>query len=172
MKLYEFKQEFKSLQYLVESDLEFDEETGEIKDNSEMIASLFHNLKSDFSEKLDATSYIIKEIIADAELLKKESDRLLERSKRLSKNAEYLKQLMQDAIIESGETKVKTLTHNYTIRTSKAVDIYSNISPEDIDRKFTRLMRAFDKTAIKKAIEAGEELTFATIKENKSLTIK
>lgn len=172
MRLYEIGEEFKALRDIVENDVEFDEETGEIFDTSSVLEQLFNELETKLSDKLDAAAFITKELEQTSDALKDEAKRLSSRASNYSKNADKLKSLMLLALEASGEDKIKTLKWTFSTRKSESVEIDALITPEDIERKYTRLKREFDKTAIKAALKSGIEIDGATIVVKQNLQIK
>lgn len=172
MRLFEIATEFKSLRDLVETDCEFNEETGEVINNDDILSELFNGLQLKLSDKLDNSAYVIKELEANADALKIEAKRLSDRASHLSKNAEQLKKLMSLALSESGDDKLKTDKFTFSFRKSETVEIDVLITPEDFDRKFIRIKREFDKTKIKTALKNGEVIEGASLKENSNFQIK
>lgn len=171
MKLFEYTSEFKALIDLLENDCEYDEVTGEIIDNSEVISKMFGELTASFGEKLDSSAYIITELELQAQALKDEAKRLTARSKRLENNAEYLKGLMLMALLELPEQKLKTPKFTFATRKSESVLIEEGFS---LFGKYVKVKeeRTPDKAAIKEAIKAGEEIIGVSIVINKSLNIR
>lgn len=172
MRLFEIATEFRELRDLVENDLEFDGETGEVIDNQDVLAALFGELKLSLSDKLDNAAYVIDELTNGAAGLKAEAKRLNERAKHFENNAEKLKSLMAFALTESGEPKLKTDKHTFSFRKSEQVEIDPIITPDDLDRRYVRIKREFDKTKIKKALKDGEEIEGAALVEKQNFQIK
>lgn len=172
MRLYDIASEFKTLRDIAENSLEFDPETGEIIDTSDLINELFNELNMTLSDKLENSAYVISELEAMADALKVESKRLNERAVMWVKNAERLKGLMQYALEQTDDKKLKTDKFTFSLRKSESVEIDALIDVEDFDRKYVRIKREFDKTKIKSALKAGEEITGARIVEKQSLQIK
>lgn len=172
MKLFHIAQEFNALKSIMENDLEFNEETGEVTDNSELINELFNDISVSLSDKLDNSSYIVAELNGVAEILKDEAKRLTARAKHFENNAETLKSLMSYALQSSGEDKIKTDKFTFSFRKSETVEIDSLILPEDFDRRFIRIKREFDKTKIKTALKNGEHIEGASIVEKQNFQIK
>lgn len=172
MKLFEIATEFKSLRDLVENDCEFDSETGEVIDNTEILSELFGGLQSTLSDKLDNSAYVIKELEAIADALKSEAKRLSDRANHLLGNADKLKSLMSYALTESGDNKIKTDKFTFSFRKSESVEIDTLITPEDFDRKYIHIKREFDKTKIKTALKAGETIEGARLESKNNFQIK
>ena len=101
------------------NDIEFNEETGEIIDNSPELQELFDEIQEELSVKLDNTAYIFNQLKSDAEMLKKEKLRLGKKQTALENKAEILKRLMLGALEASGEKSIKTLKHSFTLSKSE-----------------------------------------------------
>lgn len=172
MRLFTIAEEFNTLREIVENDLEFDPETGEIVDNSAVIAEMFNDISVLLSDKLDNSAYVIKELEATSDALKEEAKRLSDRAAHFAKNAEKLKTLMAMALEASGEQKLKTDRFTFSFRKSESVEIDPMVTPEDFDRRYIRIKREFDKTKIKDALKKGERIDGASIVEKQNFQIK
>ncbi len=91
--LFQLTEESRAL-YELSRDLEINEETGEIIDNTEVLSQLFQEWEGNFVDKLDSCQYIRKELESKAELLAAEIKRLQARKKALENRAERLRDLM------------------------------------------------------------------------------
>lgn len=172
MKLFTIAQEFNALRDIVENDLEFDEISGEITDNSAVIAELFSDLSVSLSDKLDNSAYIVSELNTVSYALKEEAKRLNERAKHFANNADKLESLMALALEASGETKLKTDRFTFSFRKSEQVEISDLITPDDFDRRFIRIKRDFDKTKMKAALKSGEVIDGVELVEKQNFQIK
>jgi uncharacterized coiled-coil DUF342 family protein len=172
MKLFEIASEFKLLQDILSNDLEWNEETGEVIDNSKVIEELFNGLSATLWDKLDNSAYVIKELEATSGALKDEAKRLSERAKSFSNNADRLKNLMAYALEKSGEDKVKTDKFTFSFSKNEAVEIDDMVTPDDFDRRYVKIKRDFDKIKIKDAIKKGETIDGAKIVTKQNLQIK
>ena len=139
-----------------------DTDTGEILDADKLNA-----LQIEREKKLENVALWIKNLISDAEALKAEKQAFADRQKAAENKAESLKKWLTEAL--SGE-KFKTTRVAVSFRKTKSVQV------EDIwklDDSFVKYAEPTpDKAAIKKAIEAGQEVTGATLVENVSCSIK
>ena len=171
MKLYEIKDEFKSLSEMTENDCEYDAETGEVVDNSEILKKLFDELTLNFGDKLDGCAYIVSSLTVQAKTLKDEAKRLGDRAKRLERNAESLEGMMLSALLQLPEQKLKTLRFTFSTRKSEQVIIEEGFN---MAGNYVRVKETWepDKVAIKAAIKEGANIIGATLVTNQSLTIK
>ena len=139
-----------------------DTETGEILDAEKLNA-----LQIEREEKLENVALWIKNLTSDAEALKAEKQAFAERQKAAENKAESLKKWLTEAL--AGE-KFKTTRVAVSFRKTKSVQV------EDIwklDDSFVKYAEPTpDKAAIKKAIEAGQEVAGATLVENVSCSVK
>lgn len=139
-----------------------DTETGEILDADKLNA-----LQIEREEKLENVALWIKDLTAEAAALKAEKQAFADRQKAAENKAESLKKWLTEAL--AGE-KFKTTRVAVSFRKTKSVQV------EDIwklDDSFVKYAEpTADKAAIKKAIEAGQEVAGATLVENVSISVK
>lgn len=166
--LFELNQQFYTLKDILDNDVEFNEETGEIIDNTEIINQLFQELDLSLSDKLDNCQKWILENEAKVEALKKESKRLSDKAKAISNKVERLEELMKLSLVASGKN-IETDTFKFSLRKSKSVQI---LDEDNLPRQFLRIKKEADKKAIKKALEDGLEVVGCSFVENTSLVVK
>ena len=139
-----------------------DTETGEILDADKLNA-----LQIEREEKLENVALWIKNLTSDAEALKAEKQAFAERQKAAENKAESLKKWLTEAL--AGE-KFKTTRVAVSFRKTKSVQVADIFA---LDNSFLKYAEPTpDKVAIKKAIEAGQEVTGATLVENVSISVK
>ena len=169
LSLFDLSNEFFALKDLIDNDLEVNDETGEITDNSELLKELFENLKLSLEDKLDNTQRYVLTLNGEADILAKEIKRLQARKQALENKADRLTEMMKNSILSSGQTKFKTSLYNFNIKKTESVEV------RDLDlipRAYLRIKKEADKTAIKKAIKDGLFIDGCKIVENKSLVVK
>lgn len=167
MKVYDIKSEFYEIQKLLENE-EFNEETGELIDNSEAIQSLLNEIVAARDTKADNIAYLIKEA-NDTELaLKTEIERLNERKKMFIRQQESLKQLL-DFLLDGNKLKTDRFTFSY--RTSQSVEITDESL---IPAEYLNVKETFtpDKKRIKEALADFNEVAGAKIVVRKTLGVK
>lgn len=153
MKLYEIDEQILNC---------IDAETGEIID-----ADMLNALQIERDAKIEGVALWIKDLKAEAEALKAEKQAFEKRQKTCENRAESLKQWL--AVALNGE-RFKTTKCDVFFRTAKSVNVTDVFA---LDSKFLKFSDpTADKTAIKKAIEAGENVSGAELIERKSVTIK
>lgn len=140
-----------------------DTETGEIIDPEKLDA-----LEMEREKKIEAVILWRKDLLAEAEAVKKEADVLSKRAKSCENKAEQLKNYISYAL--NGE-KFKTDRCSVSYRKTSGVvldDIYK------VSAKFWGDIKEswISKTKIKEAIEKGETVEGAHIEERQSISIK
>lgn len=170
MRLFDFATEFKSLYELCE-DIEVNQETGEIIDNSDILSQMFNDLEMELSDKLENTAYLIKELEASEKALKDEAKRLNEKAKVLENRQTRVKELIKTTIESSGQTKIKTDKFNFSISSRKSFN-YDNVNMFALDSEFIRVKEELDKNKIKDFIKAGGTIDGVFEVETSSLSIR
>ncbi len=146
--------------------LEVDEETGEIL-NFEAVDAL----AGTFEEKAESVACYIKNLDAFAGDLKAEEANLAERRKSAEKRVENLKKYLTSCLDAVGRDKVETAKVRVSFRKSVSVSI-DDEQAVPADFIVETVSTKPDKTAIKKAIQAGQEIAGASLVENRNIQIK
>jgi len=141
--------------------LEIDEETGEILNAEEL-----DELSGAFEEKSEAVACYIKNSEVFIGDLKAEEANLAKRRKQTEKRIDYLKN-----VLTAGRDKVETTKVRVSFRKSVAVSI-DDEKALPADFVVETVTTKPDKTAIKKAIQSGQEVSGASLVENRNLQIK
>ena len=166
--LFNISSDFKALSDLA-NELHYNEDSGEIIDESEDLEIFFKEISTDLSDKLDNTMYIIKGLEANEQTLKTESDRLKKRATTFKKRADYLRSLMFSALSASGEKKLKTEKFNFSIRKSVSVSV-ANVN--ELPREYVKLTRTADKMKIKEQLKEGVLISGCSLNENLALGVR
>lgn len=146
--------------------LEVDEETGEIL-NFEAVDAL----AGVFEEKAESVACYIKNLEAFIGSLKTEESSLAERRKSAERKVDNMKKYLTSCLDAAGRDKVETAKVRVSFRKSVAVNIEDEGAlPADFIVKTVSTKP--DKTAIKKAIQAGQEIAGTTLIENRNIQIK
>ncbi|MBP6714140.1 MAG: siphovirus Gp157 family protein [Aliarcobacter sp.] len=168
--LYGLSQEFRAFEE-VSNEIEFDDETGEIIDNTDTLKQLFEELECNYIDKLDSCQYIRKELEGKADLLAAEIKRLQARKKALENRAERLKTLMCDSMLVSGETKLKG-KHSFSLGSRKVLQLDENLAPEFFNQEYIRTKKEFDKKKITDDLKAGVIIDGAAMVEKINFSIR
>lgn len=164
MKLYEIDA---AILEVIENDFSFDEDTGEVYFTTDDLNAL----DMARNEKLEGCLLFIKNCESEAAAIKAEITALQARAKRKQAAADRLREY----VLYSMES-----LHDKTFETPKAyarVGYYQRVDIEDasalpVEYVREKITTAPDKTAIKKAIKAGEEVKGARLVSYPSLTVK
>jgi hypothetical protein len=168
--LFGLSQEFRALEEL-SNELEVNEDTGEIIDNSEQLKTLFDELEGNFIDKLDSCQYIRRELDSNVSLLAAEIKRLQQRKKALENRSERLKTLMCDSMLVSGETKLKG-KHSFSLGKRKVLQIDENITPDFFNQDYIRVTKEFDKKKLTQDLKEGTEVEGAKMVEKVNFSIR
>jgi hypothetical protein len=143
------------------------DENGEV----DIDMDILEDLKEQRQTKLENIALYIKNLSSEASAIKEEENSLSERRKRLERKCERLKGILVRSMTENNEKEISSPRYCAKIRDSKATEIYDDkiLPPEYIVGKTTY---APDKTAIKKAIEAGQDVAGARIVINHNLKLE
>lgn len=140
-----------------------DPDTGEV-----IISEHLAELQMAKEEKLEGYALYIKGVLAEAEAIKAEEATLASRRKALEKTALSLKNALIREL-PAGE-KITTPRVSITWRKSQSVEVL-DVYALPID--YLRLVDPVpDKTALKKALKAGETFDGVTLTDNQSIQIK
>lgn len=138
-----------------------DEETGEI------IEGAMEELELDNIQKAENIALSIKNDTAMAKALKEEIDKLTQRLRTCNNGIDSKKKYLPYLL---GDKKLKTARVSVSYRNSESVTI------DDLDSLTEEYIRIpepqADKTAIKKAIKSGKEVTGAHIETSKSVIVR
>lgn len=162
--LYELDQ---AVLTVLDNGLIFDEETGEIlfdEDN-------FNQLEGERNDKLESVALYIKSLDAEAAAIKAEEKTLAERRSIKERKAHRLRGYLSTSMQMFGDTKLETPRVALSFRKSESVEI---TDASYLPRVFCKIEEKItpDKTAIKKAIKAGEVINGAELVTRQNLQIK
>ena len=169
MTLYEINQTYQEFFDKVES--------GEIPE--EAISDTLESLDGEFEDKADNIACYIKSLLSDAQAIKAESDALLERAKAKKAKADRLMDYLYQAFKIRKKDKLETKRNLLKIRKNPpAVQIDNEAAFISWAKgwKETNFLvpheSTVDKTAVKNALKAGEEIPHAKLVSGEKLTIK
>ena len=152
-------------------DAELYEVYSEIENNGgEMSPELEAALEISETERMtkgEGYVYVIKQLKSQSDLLKAEAKRLLEIAKQYENSADKLADRLLHSVITHGQIKTAFVT--ISTRKSKSVSITDESL---LKAEYLRIKTEPNKTAIKEALESGQEVQGALIVENYSLNIR
>jgi hypothetical protein len=155
MKLYEIVESLKDLE--------------EMAENDEALIPYLDSVEMQMNDKVSNIVRFSRECELKAEMIETEIQRLKELKESYKNKAENLKEYLAYSMKRNGIERIDTEACRLSFRKSKQVIITG-----DINKKFTTKKTIIipDKKAIKEAIEKGEEVKGAILRENKNLVIK
>jgi len=171
MKTFEIIEKFESLNELA-NEVDFNPETGEIIDKSAVISAMMEEIEGEASEKMEQLERVKGNINASVNAIDAEIKRLQARKKGLSANSESIKSLQSQLLKRVDGMKLKTDLHTFSFRKSKSVEILPFVDASMMPEEYRRVKYEFDKKALKKAIESGEEITGVELVENETLAVR
>lgn len=127
-----------------------------------------------FEDKADGYAKIYRMLISQADAIKAEMERLKKREKSFRNNAETIKDTLETAMLATGKKKIKTALFTISIRRNPESVVMDVKYPESVPERFWKVRDPeIDKTAIKKALKAGENLDgIAHLEQTESLQIR
>lgn len=147
---------------------EVDEETGEVPED---ILMELADMQEERKIKLDNIGAYIKNLEAEAAAIKAEEDKLKKRRDAKSRKADRLREYLTEELLGHNEMKMETSRVKFSFRPSESVEIRdeAKIPKEYMKEKITY---SPDKTSIKKAIKAGEEVDGCALIKKQNLQIE
>lgn len=158
----------KDLEAVIDGGLVFDTETGEVIWDSDNL----EDLQAAFDDKLEACGLFLKNLNAEAKAIREEEKALAERRRIIERKAERMNAYVLDALLDKVEGH-KFSTPRLALSTRKTASVGitdETLLPDDFVTVKTTMQP--DKSAIKKAIKAGESVPGACIIEDYSLQVK
>lgn len=125
----------------------------------------------DFREKIENYMKAVRNYEADVEAFKAEAAAFTAKAKRAAATVERLKQTVSAAMQLRGMDKERFGNFTASFRRTEKVVVDDDLVDSLPDR-FKRVKYEADKTALTKALKAGETVEGVQIVENKSLIIK
>lgn len=162
MTIYEIDQEIMNLLEQI------DEETGEALFDPEKI----EQLQMERERKVENLALAFKNLTAEAKAIRDEIENLTKRAKAAQNEAERARNYLE-FVLDGDPFKTARVAVSY--RRNKSVDTTPEFVPWAYEHNQSLLRMKDpepDKTAVKKALEAGEDIPFASIVEKKSIQIK
>ena len=146
-----------------------------IEDNGGEITPEIENAlaitEEQFATKAVDYGHAILNLKAMAEAAKAEKDRLAGLQKFYENTQKRLEGALSNAMQVFGQDKVENATMRLSLRHTTATEV-DDLALLPAEYKVTKVEEVADKTAIKKAIQAGEAVPGAHLVENVSLQIK
>lgn len=164
MRLYEIDE-----QLAAAIEAAFDPETGEILDEDAF--GRMNELEMERETKLEGVALWVKDLLAEADAVKAEKDKLAKRERQLKDKADHLKAWLAYGL--QGE-KLKTPRVVVSWRSSEAVEYDPDkIDVDKMDPDFLKLPPVeLNKAAIKAALKEGREVPGFWLEKRQNIQIK
>lgn len=162
--IYELTQDYLQILSMLE-DPELDPQT---------LADTMEGIEGEFEIKAENYAKVMKNLEGDILAIKTEIDRLTAKKKALENNIKNMKSTLQTAMETTGKTKFKTELFSFNIQKNAPAVVIDEQYIENIPDKYLKYKDPeIDKTAIKDAIQKGEDLGgIAHLEIKNSLRIK
>ena len=145
------------------------EADGDISDPavSEAVERWFAELDQDFDTKVDNYAALITEMKFRATSRKAEADRLAERARIDSGNAQWLADKLKAVMQQRGLKKLETRRYRLSVANNggKLPLRLSTDNPKDLPAEYHRVTIDIDKAKVREALEAGVEVPHASFDE-------
>ena len=169
MTIYEIDNEFATkMNELLEI---FDEETGEITDldRFEELKKALDGLEEERKQKISNVACWYKSLVAEAEAIKAEKQKLAKRQQVTENKAENLKAYLEYAL---GGEKFKDARVNITYRKSEGIHFADDFDGNTLPKEFLRIKAEPKLTEIKEAIKSGQQFDGISLVERQNMLIK
>lgn len=138
--------------------------------DQEAIAEAFDQIEGDVEYKAEGMAMIRTELLNNAEACRKEADRLLKRARSFENNAGTILSRVEYLMRFTNKLKFKTTKFSFNIQKnppSLVIDDDKQIPPEYLIIEYKA-----NKSAIKDAIKAGDQIEFAHMEQTEGLRIR
>lgn len=160
MTIYELTEELMKL-YEAANDPDYDQD---------IIQDMAKDVEEDLETKIEGYGMVIKQLDADAAVIEEEAKRLTDRAKSLKNNAKRMKETLQQVMIVTGKTKIKTNLFTFNVQNNPASVV---LDTEDIPLEYLVPQDpTVNKKLIMEQLKAGEVLEFAHLEQGQSLRIR
>lgn len=169
MTLYQLNAEFEELYNLL-CDLPDDDEEA-----LEAYYTTLEGIQGEIDQKMENIACFIKQLNADAAALKAERDAIDARLKAKQHKADRLKAMLQDALVNAGLKRLEMPKAKISLRQNPPSVIITDLGAVAASAYIKpRVIKEadVDKTAIKAAIQSGEDVPGAELESKTSITIK
>jgi len=151
--LYELTGDILKLQQLLE--------TGEVVD-TELLNDCLTDTTADYEEKIENYAKVIKNLSADVDALKAETERLTTRRKALETNITNLKSRMFDSMKQTGKTKIKGTLFTVSIQPNGGkIPVIVDVDTSKLPDELVKIEEKPDLEKIAAYIDEHPETTLA-----------
>lgn len=139
-------------------------------EDQQLFADTIESLQDSIADKAIGYSKVINQLVADKKQLTDKIKHDQERKRALSNNISRLKLALQHGMETAGKEKVKDIDLSIWIQNNPV-----SVAVTDdklIPGEFTEIEKKLNKTAIKQALNDGEEVPGAKLVQTRSIRIK
>jgi len=156
--LYDLTRDFQKVQAIIE-------------EGREGLQDTLESIDLAIEDKLESIGKVIRNLEAEAKAFKEEEQRLSDRRRSIENNIKHLKQYAENAMIVTGDKKVKAGLFTFSIQKNPpSVQVYNEtVIPKNY---FITPEPKIDKTKIKDALKNGESVAGVEMKQSESLRIR
>lgn len=129
-------------------------------------------IEGEIEDKADGYACVIAKLNGEAKAIKEQEERLSKRRKAIEGNVKHMKDVLQDAMEETGKTKFKTTLWSFGIQNNPESLVLDTDDMDAVPSIYVKTVRDFDKSAIKDAIKNGEDIDFAHLEQTRGLRIR
>lgn len=159
MKLYELTQALLNAIYRADDEA-FDPDTGEYTEPTEATKVALDTLDMAFDDKIEGIAKVVRNLEAERDAAKKESDRLAQRARGFDSQIKWLKRYAAEAMdAVDHDKKIKTGLFTIWVQPASQAPLIIDEGVE-VPEEFLKppAPRAPDRAALKAAIEKGREI--------------
>ena len=173
--LYEMTTQFRELFDSLDAIMEDDTDTEEM---TEAWFDTLEGMELEIEDKAENVAVYIKGTPPEPEALKAERDRLSARIKARQNAAERMKKYLLDNMTRLSRKKIETPRAVISVRNNAETvnildeDMFTDWAQKNHDEYLRYKAPEIDKTAVKKAMQNGEEIPCCELVRTQSVTIK
>lgn len=162
--IYEITQDYLTIMRMME-DPELDPQT---------LADTLEAVEGELEVKAENYAKIMRNLEGDIVAIKAEIDRLSAKKRAIENNIKFMKETLQEAMIITGKTKIKTDLFDFNIQRNVPSVVIDTDDVFKIPDEYLKYKEPeVDKAAIKEAIKKGADLTgIAHLEQGSSLRIR
>ena len=137
----------------------------------DVLKDTLEGIEGSIEVKADGYAKVIKELAARKEALDAEVSRLQNRSRTIDNNIKRIKENLTFCMVAIDKRKIKTDLFSFSVQKNQA-SVKFDIPEEEVPDEYMRIKKEPDKTSIKKAIEAGEDISWAHLEQTEGVRIR
>lgn len=159
--IYQITDKYKFIQQLIEDGAP-----------EEAFIEALNAIDGELAEKLENYAAVIKNIESDINGIKAEVDRLNERKKVMEASVKRMKENMQTAMVETGQTNVKGEKFSFNVQKNPPSLLVHDDSLIPIDYIKVEEVKTIDKKAILAELKNGADIQGVEIQQGESIRIR